>query len=79
MNEDSSAAPEPELKGIDLARRALEEARATAKANGKAGGQGPTAPKTGSRTAPMRLQVGGQEGAGVSRSAGGQCCLVGTR
>jgi len=45
MNEDSSAAPEPELKGIDLARRALEEARATAKANGKAVGQGRSSPK----------------------------------
>ncbi|MEU5841083.1 DUF721 family protein [Rhodococcus sp. NPDC047139] len=34
------AAAQPELKGIDLARRALEEARAAAKANGKAVGQG---------------------------------------
>lgn len=30
----------PELKGIDLARRALEEARAAAKASGKSVGQG---------------------------------------
>ncbi|MEV0946985.1 DUF721 family protein [Rhodococcus sp. NPDC049939] len=33
-------APEPEVKGIDLARRALEEARAAAKASGKSVGQG---------------------------------------
>jgi predicted nucleic acid-binding Zn ribbon protein len=35
-----AAAPEPEVKGIDLARRALEEARAAAKASGKSVGQG---------------------------------------
>lgn len=34
------SADEPEPKGIDLARRALEEARAAAKASGKAVGQG---------------------------------------
>lgn len=33
-------APKPELKGIDLARRALEDARAAAKASGKSVGQG---------------------------------------
>ncbi len=40
---------EPELRGIDLARRALEEARAAAKASGKAVGQGRSSPKTRSR------------------------------
>lgn len=30
---------EPELRGVDLARRALEEARAAAKASGKSVGQ----------------------------------------
>ncbi|MGA4690941.1 DUF721 family protein [Rhodococcus rhodochrous] len=38
--ESERSAGEPELKGIDLARRALEEARAAAKASGKAVGQG---------------------------------------
>ena len=33
-------AAEPEVRGVDLARRALEEARAAAKARGKAVGQG---------------------------------------
>jgi len=37
---EGPGAGEPELKGIDLARRALEEARAAAKASGKAVGQG---------------------------------------
>ncbi|MGW6694332.1 DUF721 family protein [Rhodococcus sp. NPDC054953] len=36
---------EPELRGIDLARRALEEARAAAKASGKSVGQGRSSPK----------------------------------
>lgn len=48
MSEDSGPAVgggEPELRGIDLARRALEEARAAAKANGKAVGQGRSSPK----------------------------------
>ncbi|MFD4369321.1 DUF721 family protein [Rhodococcus sp. NPDC058521] len=41
MNEDPDAkSPEPELKGVDLARRALEEARAAAKASGRSVGQG---------------------------------------
>ncbi|MFC9786760.1 DUF721 family protein [Rhodococcus sp. NPDC127528] len=38
-------APEPELRGIDLARRALEEARAAAKASGKSVGQGRSSPR----------------------------------
>lgn len=42
-----AAAPQPELKGVDLARRALEEARAAAKAKGKAVGQGRSSPRTG--------------------------------
>lgn len=37
--------PEPELKGIDLARRALEEARAAARASGKSVGQGRASPR----------------------------------
>ncbi|MDG3009833.1 DUF721 family protein [Rhodococcus sp. D2-41] len=37
--------PEPELRGIDLARRALEEARAAAKAKGKSVGQGRSSPQ----------------------------------
>ncbi len=39
--------PDPELRGIDLARRALEEARAAAKASGKAVGQGRASPRKG--------------------------------
>lgn len=41
---------EPELRGVDLARRALEEARAAARAAGKSVGQGrasPAAPRKG--------------------------------
>ena len=34
--QDGSPSGEPQLKGVDLARRALEEARAAAKASGKA-------------------------------------------
>lgn len=37
----------PELRGIDLARRALEEARAAARASGKAVGQGRASPRRG--------------------------------
>ncbi|MBY4134216.1 hypothetical protein HQO80_13180, partial [Rhodococcus fascians] len=43
MSDDTnSSAPDeqPELKGVDLARRALEDARAAAKASGKSVGQG---------------------------------------
>ncbi|MBJ8342556.1 DUF721 family protein [Antrihabitans sp. YC3-6] len=36
----------PELRGIDLARRALEDARAAARASGKAVGQGRASPKS---------------------------------
>ncbi|MEV0462444.1 DUF721 family protein [Nocardia tengchongensis] len=45
-----AAGPEPELRGVDLARRALEEARAAARAAGKSVGQGrasPAAPRKG--------------------------------
>ncbi|NKY85465.1 DUF721 family protein [Nocardia veterana] len=41
------AGPEPELRGVDLARRALEEARAAARASGKAVGQGRASPRKG--------------------------------
>ncbi|MGF7122092.1 DUF721 family protein [Rhodococcus sp. TAF43] len=44
---ETQSGPQPELKGIDLARRALEEARAAAKANGKAVGQGRSSPRGG--------------------------------
>ncbi|WP_137722878.1 DUF721 family protein [Prescottella subtropica] len=40
---------QPELKGVDLARRALEEARAAAKAKGKSVGQGRSSPRGGIR------------------------------
>lgn len=51
--------PAPELRGIDLARRALEEARAAAKANGKSVGQG--------RASPVRkLRAGGRRRTGWS-------------
>lgn len=46
---ESQPDPQPELKGIDLARRALEEARAAAKANGKSVGQGRKSPRGGVR------------------------------
>lgn len=45
---------QPELKGIDLARRALEEARAAAKENGKSVGQGRTSPRRGVRAGRSR-------------------------
>ncbi|MFD4182404.1 DUF721 family protein [Rhodococcus sp. NPDC058514] len=41
----AGAEPVAELRGIDLARRALEEARAAAKASGKSVGQGRSSPK----------------------------------
>ncbi|NUS45884.1 MAG: DUF721 family protein [Mycobacteriaceae bacterium] len=44
MSAGTSGEPPPELKGIDLARRALEEARAAARASGKAVGQGRASP-----------------------------------
>ncbi|WP_054815199.1 DUF721 family protein [Nocardia arizonensis] len=49
---------EPELRGIDLARRALEEARAAAKASGKSVGQG--------RASPRRLRTGARRRSGWS-------------
>ncbi|MEU0542588.1 hypothetical protein ABZ319_22200, partial [Nocardia sp. NPDC005978] len=42
-----AAGPESELRGVDLARRALEEARAAARAAGKSVGQGRSSPRTG--------------------------------
>ncbi|APA94716.1 UPF0232 protein [Nocardia seriolae] len=44
---NSAAGPEPELRGVDLARRALEEARAAARAAGKSVGQGRASPRKG--------------------------------
>jgi predicted nucleic acid-binding Zn ribbon protein len=43
----ASTGPEPGLRGIDLARQALEDARAAAKASGKAVGQGRASPRKG--------------------------------
>ncbi|WP_429418458.1 DUF721 family protein [Nocardia sp. GAS34] len=56
-----STGPETELRGIDLARRALEEARAAAKASGKAVGQGRASPRKGGVRA---LRRRGWSGAG---------------
>ena len=42
--ESGTPEPQPELRGVDLARRALEEARAAARANGKSVGQGRSSP-----------------------------------
>lgn len=50
-SEPNAAKPESELRGVDLARRALEEARAAARANGKSVGQG--------RSSPVRRPGGG--------------------
>ena len=44
MSPDPEVPEEPPLRGIDLARRALEEARAAAKASGKSVGQGRSSP-----------------------------------
>ncbi|MET9026110.1 DUF721 family protein [Nocardia sp. NPDC004168] len=54
-----STGPEPELRGIDLARRALEEARAAARASGKSVGQGRSSPQ-------RRLRTGGRRRTGWS-------------
>jgi len=51
---------EPELRGVDLARRALEEARAAARANGKSVGQGRSSPRRALRRGRRR---GGWSGA----------------
>ncbi|WP_085998309.1 DUF721 family protein [Nocardia tenerifensis] len=56
------AGKEPELRGIDLARRALEEARAAAKASGKSVGQGRSSPQRKVRTGARRRT--GWSGAG---------------
>ncbi|WP_328407746.1 DUF721 family protein [Nocardia sp. NBC_00403] len=56
--EQGASAPqpgvEPELRGIDLARRALEEARAAAKASGKSVGQGRASPRRNLRAGARR-------------------------
>ena len=45
--EQSEPQPEPELKGVDLARRALEEARAAGSARcGRVGVPGPVPDRT---------------------------------
>ncbi|MGN2635084.1 DUF721 family protein [Nocardia takedensis] len=54
----SASGGQPELRGIDLARRALEEARAAAKASGKSVGQG--------RASPRRLRTGARRRTGWS-------------
>ncbi|MDJ0359900.1 DUF721 family protein [Rhodococcus sp. H29-C3] len=50
--------PENELRGVDLARRALEEARAAAKASGKSVGQGRSSPSGGVRALRGRRKRG---------------------
>ncbi|WP_050066808.1 MULTISPECIES: DUF721 family protein [unclassified Rhodococcus (in: high G+C Gram-positive bacteria)] len=55
---ESPGGGEPELRGIDLARRALEEARAAAKASGKSVGQGRSSPKPKLRAAGRRSWSG---------------------
>lgn len=52
------AEEQPELKGIDLARRALEEAKAAARASGKSVGQGRASP----RSSAGRLRTGRRRG-----------------
>ena len=59
----SGADSEPELRGVDLARRALEEARAAARASGKAVGQGRASPRKGGVRA-LRRRRSGWSGAG---------------
>jgi len=54
--------PDPELKGVDLARRALEDARNAAKASGKSVGQGRSSPTGGVRA--LRGRKRGWSGAG---------------
>ncbi|MEV6274777.1 DUF721 family protein [Nocardia sp. NPDC051832] len=49
---------EPELRGVDLARRALEEARAAARASGKSVGQGRASPKRALRPGARRGRSG---------------------
>ncbi|MGV9413404.1 DUF721 family protein [Nocardia sp. NPDC003693] len=58
-----AAGSEPELRGVDLARRALEEARAAARAAGKSVGQGRSSPRTGGVRA-LRGRRRGWSGAG---------------
>lgn len=50
--------PEGELRGVDLARRALEEARAAARAAGKSVGQGRASPRKGGVRALRRRRTG---------------------
>ena len=63
---DSEGRPEPEhvepagdLRGIDLVRRTLEEARAAARAQGKDAGRGRAAPPSGRRVAGQRRRWSG--------------------
>ena len=53
----ASRPPPDELRGVDLARRALEEARAAARAKGQAVGQGRASPQR-RRGAPARRRRG---------------------
>ncbi|CCQ14185.1 putative uncharacterized protein [Rhodococcus sp. AW25M09] len=56
--EPAEPAETPELKGVDLARRALEDARAAAKASGKSVGQGRSSPTGGVRALRGRRRRG---------------------
>lgn len=53
-----AAGPDSELRGVDLARRALEEARAAARAAGKSVGQGRASPRRGGVRALRRRRTG---------------------
>ncbi|MQY27005.1 DUF721 family protein [Nocardia aurantia] len=59
--DSSPGSPDGALRGVDLARRALEEARAAARASGKAVGQGRASPRRGGVRA-LRRRGGGWSG-----------------
>ncbi|NNH73939.1 DUF721 family protein [Nocardia uniformis] len=61
--QSGGAGPDGELRGVDLARRALEEARAAARAAGKSVGQGRASPRKGGVRA-LRRRRSGWSGAG---------------
>jgi predicted nucleic acid-binding Zn ribbon protein len=55
--DDRGEGTEPPLRGVDIARRALEEARAAARAGGKAVGQGRASPTLGARGGTRRRRT----------------------
>lgn len=58
MTDQPDPGTEPPLRGVDLARRALEEARAAARASGKSVGQGRSSPRRSLRTGRARRRSG---------------------